>query len=102
MSTTSPDPGVPASLRIEGELTIYRAAELKQLLLSQPQLTEIDLSAVTEIDTAGVQLLLAARKAAQAQQRELHLVQASPSVLELLGLLNLGPGLGLPVAEAAA
>jgi anti-sigma B factor antagonist len=50
------------TLRIEGELTIFRAMELKPALLPVPPLTEIDLSGVTEIDTAGVQLLMLAKK----------------------------------------
>jgi ABC-type transporter Mla MlaB component len=45
-------------LRIEGELTIFRAMELKPALLPVPPLTDIDLSGVTDIDTAGVQLLM--------------------------------------------
>jgi anti-anti-sigma regulatory factor len=43
-----------AILRIEGDMSIYRANELKAVLLqalqASPQ-TEVDLSAVTEMDT---------------------------------------------------
>ena len=48
-------------LQIEGEMTIYNSAELKkQLLKSLPECSqvEIDLSQVSEMDTAGFQLLL--------------------------------------------
>jgi anti-anti-sigma regulatory factor len=60
-------------LRVEGELTIFRAAELMPVLLASPPHTRIDLSGVTEIDTAGLQLLMLARQAAAEAQRELCL-----------------------------
>ena len=75
-------------LRIEGEMTIFRALELKQTLLADPVPVEIDLSGVTDIDTAGVQLLMLAKKTAQAAHRELRLVAHSPAVLEVFELLN--------------
>ncbi len=84
-------------LRIEGEMTIYRALELKQVLLSrldESAEVEIDVAAATEIDTAGVQLLLLAKKTAQARQRALRLVAASPAVAEVLELLNLATEFG--------
>jgi len=76
------------TLRIEGELTIFRAMELKPVMLPASPLTEIDLSGVTELDTAGVQLLMLAKKTALAEKRELHLVGHSPAVIEVFELLN--------------
>ena len=78
-----------STLRIEGEFSIYRAIELKQALFTEPLPVEIDLSAVTEIDTVGVQLLILAKKTALAQNRELRLVAHSPSVTEVFELLDL-------------
>lgn len=75
-------------LRIEGELSIFRAAELKQALLCEPQPTEVDLSGVTEIDTAGLQLLMLAKRTAQAAKRELRLVGHSAAVIDVFELLN--------------
>jgi len=97
----------PATLRIEGELTIFRAAELKQALLGCPPPGVIDLSDVTEIDTAGVQLLLLAKKASIAEQRTLRLVAHSAAVSEVFDLLKIGsyfgdPELIPPQARAAA
>ena len=86
-------------LPIEGEMTIYRAAELKETLveaIDRGAQLEIDLSAVTEVDTAGVQLLVLARKLAQSKQQELRLTAHSPAVLEAIELLNLGACLGGP------
>ncbi len=88
MSTEHASGSSAAVLRIEGELTIFRAAELKDILLGDPAAQEIDLSAVTEIDTAGLQLLMAAKQAATAAGRTLRLVAHSAAVIEVFELLN--------------
>lgn len=75
-------------LRLEGELTIFRAAELKPVLLADPAPQELDLSGVTELDCAGLQLLLLAKKEALAARRDFKLTGHSPSVLEVFDLLN--------------
>ena len=82
----------PALLFIEGDLTIRRVQEMKDVLvarLAQSQALEVDLAGVTEIDTAGAQLLLMARRAAQASQKELRLVAPSPAVISLFELLRI-------------
>ena len=89
-----------AVLRMEGEMTIYRAAELKQTLLApldHPGRLEIDLSGVTELDTAGLQLLMLAKRTAQANQSELRLAGHSPAVLDVFELLNLAAYFGDPL-----
>jgi anti-sigma B factor antagonist len=87
-------------LRIEGEMTLHRAAELHSTLIAEVQRraspVEIDLSGVNDIDTAGVQLLLLAKRTASAQNKELQLVQQSSAVLQALELLNLSTYLGPP------
>lgn len=82
------------TLRIEGELTIFRAMELKPALLPTPPLDEIDLSGVTDIDSAGVQLLMLAKKTAAASNRELRIVGHSPAVIEVFELLNVAAYFG--------
>ena len=81
-----------ASLVLEGELTIYRAQEIQQQLVAaladNPPGLDIDLSAVTELDSAGVQLLMAAKRAALAAGLSLSLVGHSEPVLEVFGLFN--------------
>ena len=100
MSTT------PISFRIDGEFTIYRAAELAAALkaaLAAPSdggAFEIDLSEVTEMDSAGVQLLLAARRSAQESGRGLRVAPRSPAVDEVLGLLQLSAHFGEAIAES--
>jgi anti-anti-sigma factor len=97
MSNEAKPTRVPSVLRIEGELTIFRALELKPTLLATPMPLEIDLSGVTEIDSAGVQLLLLAKKTALAAQRDLRLVAHSPAVIEVFELLNLAAHFGDPL-----
>lgn len=84
---------VPAQpLRLEGELTIYRAAELKPVILDAVRRAAepvLDLSEVSEIDTAGVQLLLLARREAAALDRPLQLQAPSHPVQEAFELLAL-------------
>lgn len=97
--------GCKAVLRIEGEMTIYRADELKQSLLAamrEAPFLEIDLSAVTEIDTAGVQLLMLVRKAAEANGHALRLIAHSAAVVEAFELLNLAAWFGDPIVIAPA
>jgi anti-anti-sigma factor len=84
-------------LAIDGELSIYRAAELRQWFDSSLQpggAVQIDLAEVSEIDTAGAQLLIAARRLAQQRGCTLHYVHHSAPVLALLALFNLGTALG--------
>jgi anti-anti-sigma factor len=92
-------------LSIDGELTIYRAAELRASLvtaLADGGDLELNLSAVTEMDSAGVQLLMAAKKSARASQRDLRLVGHSPAVLEVFETLDLAAHFGDPLLIPAA
>lgn len=79
-------------LPIEGELTIYTAAELKGKIvaaLEAKQPIEIDLSQVDEIDSAGLQLLILAKREAARIERTLSLVNHSQAVVECLDMCNL-------------
>ncbi len=93
------------TLSIEGELTIYRAAELSAVLkdaLSGAGELELNLAAVTEMDSAGVQLLMAAAKTARAAGGELRLVGHSAAVLEVFETLNLAAYFGAPPPARSA
>lgn len=85
------------TLRIEGELTIFRVTELKPQVLGLPRPEKIDLAGVTEIDTAGVQLLMLAKREALAQQQNLRLINHSPAVIEVFELLNVAAYFGDPL-----
>lgn len=84
-------------LRIEGEFTIFRAMELKPVLFAEPPVTEVDLSAVSEFDSAGLQLLMLAKRTAQAQGRAFHLTGHSEAVIDVFELLNVGGYFGDPL-----
>ncbi|ABO91254.1 anti-sigma B factor antagonist [Aeromonas salmonicida subsp. salmonicida] len=86
-------------VKISGEMTIYTAAELKQALtplLYRQQALELDLSGVSEMDSAGLQLLLAAKKTMQQGDSPLHLVMHSHAVLDALELCQLAAFFGDP------
>lgn len=84
----------PNVLKMDGEFTIYRAMELKSALLAEPPVTVIDLSGVTDLDSAGLQLLMLAKKTALAHGRDVHLVGHSPAVLDVFELLNVAAYFG--------
>lgn len=86
------DTAVQPALHLEGELTIYRAGELKPVMLDAVRRSPepaFDLSEVSEIDTAGVQLLLLARREATSLDRRLALLAPSHTVREAFSLLAL-------------
>jgi anti-sigma B factor antagonist len=91
-------------LRIEGEMTIYTAVEHKAALLDRLNACdelELDLSAVGELDSAGLQLLLVLKREADAQGRMLRLVQHSRALVEVWELLNMQAHFGDPVVIPA-
>ena len=87
-------------LAIREDLTIYHAMAQKQKLLdalSATQALELDLSQVSEIDTAGLQLLILAKREAALQQKALSIVAHSPAVRQTLDFCNLVTFFGDPV-----
>lgn len=92
MSSQNTSQSAVAHFAIEGEMTIYRASELKSTILphlSQADEIEIDLSKVQEIDSAGLQLLIATKLEAVAHDKKLRFVGHSKPVLEALDLCDL-------------
>ena len=89
-------------LAIEGEMTIYQAVDHKAALLKPLQdckEMELDLSAVTELDSAGLQLLLMLKR--EAEGKQLRLVNHSQAVFEVLELLNMEQHFGDPMVIPA-
>jgi anti-sigma B factor antagonist len=79
-------------IRIEGEFNIYTAADSKQQLmdaLNAHPAFSLELDAVEEIDTSGVQLLLWVKCEAQRIGKPLTVSGASPAIQEVMALLNL-------------
>jgi anti-anti-sigma factor len=95
----------PHTLSLGGDLTILRAAELRETLLARlaqaPRVLALDLAEVGDFDSAGVQLLLATRRALDEAGAQLAIVAASPTVRASLALFGLGALLA-PAAEGAA
>lgn len=100
MPITCSLPNDRPTLHISGALSIYEAVDAKAGLLEALGLTDVldvDLSMVSEIDTAGLQLLLLLKLEAQRQNKRLHFLGHSPAVLRLVDLYNLAGVFGDPV-----
>ncbi len=87
-------------LRIGGEMNIYSAPELKRQLLNHlgtdPEI-EINLSQVSEMDTAGFQVLCLAKREAMKNGKTLRFTSHSQAVLEVMDLYNMAAYFGDPV-----
>ena len=88
---------MPSVLALPAELTIYTVGEtrpqwLAWLAADDAESLRADASGVTEVDAAGVQLLVALARAVEFQQRRLQLDGPSPALrgaCERLGLTGL-------------
>jgi anti-sigma B factor antagonist len=84
-------------VKIDGAMTIYDAAAGKKVLLDALEGAhelEIDVSGVTELDTAGLQLLVLVKREALARGKRANLVAHSPAVLEVLDCYRLAAYFG--------
>lgn len=91
-------------LAIQEDMTIYQALEQKQQLMLALQATDaldLDLAQVGEIDTAGLQLLLLAKREAGRLGKQLAIVAHSPVVRQTLDFCNLAGFFGDPVIITA-
>lgn len=91
-------------LSIDGEMTIYTAAEYKNQLLNhlaECEELELNLSGIGEMDSAGLQILLMLKREAEASGRHLRLINHSRAVYEVLELLNMQSHFGDPVVIPA-
>lgn len=79
-------------MKPEGEMTIYNAASMKPDIidtLNKCDQMEIDLAKVGEIDSAGFQLLLLAKREAGNLGKPLRLINHSHATLEILNLYRM-------------
>lgn len=91
-------------LAIRDEMSIYTVREQQKQLaayLKSAQEVQIDLGGVTEIDSAGVQLLMYLKREADSHRVKLSLTQHSEPVVEALELLNLSKHFGDPIVISA-
>ena len=80
------------TLVFEGDLTIYYVAQIKdEIFADYEKLADkiaLDLEAVSEIDTAGVQLLLFAKKFFSTVHRSIFISKSNESVDAVLTVLD--------------
>ena len=84
------------TIAIQGEMTIYTALEQRDQLaeyLKPNQAIQIDLAAVSEIDSAGLQILLWLKQ----ETSHLTLINHSRAVVDVFELLNLTTHFGDPI-----
>jgi anti-anti-sigma factor len=90
-------------IRVSGELTMHHAEVLAPLLLASlptdGSTAQLDLSEVSEIDTAGLQLLMAAHREAVNRFASLSIVAASQTVRDTLQLFRQDALLAPPSPE---
>lgn len=92
MSEPSATATVTGHLSIDGEFNIYTVADWRVRLLevlAPGGDVHLDLSGVSEIDSAGLQLLIAAHNQAVAGGHRLALIPADGAVAEVLGFARL-------------
>lgn len=81
------------TLRLSGECTIYHAATAKELLLADSKgfdkTVKLDLEQISELDTAGVQLLLMLQKSVQQAGGSLQLQASNATVDQVLRIFHL-------------
>lgn len=85
----------PPPVALGPEWTINEAAQLRERLIACIDASggacRLDMSAVSACDSAGVQLLLAARRSAQQRGHQLELLQPSDAVRQSLLRYGLAP-----------
>lgn len=91
-------------LTVLEEMTIYHAVDLKQRLITALQANdglELDLAQVSEIDTAGLQLLILAKREAARHGKSMKIVAHSPAVQEIIDFCQLATFFGDPLVITA-
>ena len=89
---------------IQDEMTIYNVLEQKNTIsphLKPDHELQIDLSAVSEIDSAGMQLLIFLKNEAIRKQSQLNFVHHSQAVVEVFEIFNLSSFFNDPVVISA-
>ena len=92
------------NMNINENMTIYNATAQKQRLLEalgNCQELDLDLSQVSEMDTAGFQVLLLAKREALKANKTVRLTAHSKVVTELLDLYNMASYFGDPMVIPA-
>lgn len=99
MTTNTRDDAMTTTIKLDGDLTIYAAAEThKQFMvaLRDGRDIEISLADVTDIDSAGIQLLVLLKRECAALGRLFSLRAPSAAVLDALKVMHLDSYFSLP------
>ncbi len=89
-----------SNLVISEDMTIYNAATQKEQLLkalADCQELDLDLLKVSEMDTAGFQILLLTKREALKAKKTMRLTAHSTAVTEFLDLFNMASYFGDPI-----
>ncbi len=92
------------TLALDGELTIYTAIEQKTALLNflaSDNELELNLANVSEMDTAGLQLLILIKREASQSGKSMHFVMHSKAVLDVLELTRMTSAFGDQIVLSA-
>lgn len=92
-------------IAINGELTIYTAGEWRDRLVNEMAGNDdirLEMAQVSEIDSAGLQLLLAVQRQAAGEGRQLHFGQCSSVVRALLDFAQLMQSLNVNMQNASS
>ncbi len=84
--------GTRSCCQVHEKMTIYQAAAMRDELLNaycDCAELEVDLSRVDEIDSAGLQLLLALKQTAIAQDKPVRFVNHSVHVVDIIHLFGI-------------
>ncbi len=87
-------------LSIGEDMTIYRAGQQKSQLLDALAVTgklDLDLSQVSAMDSAGLQLLILLKKEAQRAGKQVSIVAHSQAVSSLIDFCNMAKDFGDPL-----
>ncbi len=85
---------------LDGDLTIYEADELKNEFdkyIDKCKAMTVNLSAVSELDTACFQVLMMVKTQCQNNEKEFTMNSHSPAVFEVLELMNMESYFGDPL-----
>ncbi len=97
------DPG-HRNITINEDMTVYNASTQKPMLLkalADCQELDLDLSQVSEMDTAGFQILLLTKREAIKANKTVRLTAHSRAVTDLLDLYNMASYFGDPMVITA-
>jgi anti-anti-sigma factor len=95
----------PTLILIQDEMTIYNVLEHKNKLypyLKNENGLQIDLSNVSEIDSAGMQLLIFLKYQSQIEKKEITFTEHSESVKEVINIFNFSSFFDIPVISSAS